>query len=756
MNEDGIEPELLALLGEIAAAPRGVLSANYPGAKVGRYEVVGVLGRGGMGIVERARDHALMRDVAIKRVAEGDARFLAEARLLAAARHPAFPAVYLHALGLVHRDLKPENVVIDVSGRARLVDFGIGARIGEVDPHGAGSAGYLAPEQREGEPANPCDDVYAFGRLAEGILAEPSRAWASIIADCARPRASRIADGRALVARIEASSGLRRGLFISTLLFALAFSTLAVVRAPAPVARVTALTQRSADNSVDSAILSPDGDDAIVTDARGNATILDLGGGERALAGRVLCPQFSADGDSIWTGASEGSVRRKRDGTEIERAPFPSCSVISPRGDRALQNDLAAKRIAIISRDGSSQVIARTGSTPITAAWSPDGARIAMIEAYTDIRGRGARVVVGELDRWTTVAEDRSIVGPLGGGAVNWTGDESLIYARWTRAGAEVLEIDVGGGEPRRIATVPRVSAESLSASTDGRRILLFGSESESDIVLGTSDGAFSKFMSSTGTEIVASFSASGDALWVMSDSRRVLSHKLSAREISPLFSDEIWRTWPIAADASGTMLSWSLVDDVATLERSGERLLTSKEWLEVRGGERPPPFLHHVRCAPAVGRCVLLRRSEEAIALFAFDARGALPEVPTATLALAGNGDYGFALAPDASRVAIPEGSDIRVIGLDGVDRGRIALPDACGVQYVAWDGPHEAVIATQVCGDADPAYRLWRAPLVGAPTLLWHSNETWMFSPAVSPDGARIAATVLKVIGNAWLIQR
>jgi TolB-like protein len=165
----------------------GVVSGNTvrlePGTHLGPYEILGPLGRGGMGEVYRARDTRLGRDVAIKVVVtelatdrESAHRFEREARALAALAHPnvvpvfdvgvegtmhyvvtelvegetlgqrltsgALPAPEVaelgaqvadglaaaHAKGLVHRDIKPDNIVL-ADGRARILDFGIARRL---------------------------------------------------------------------------------------------------------------------------------------------------------------------------------------------------------------------------------------------------------------------------------------------------------------------------------------------------------------------------------------------------------------------------------------------------------------------------------------------------------------------------------------------------------------------------------------------------------------------------------------------------
>jgi hypothetical protein len=72
---------------------------------------------------------------------------------------------YAHRQGVVHRDLKPANVLRDREGRCLVSDFGIGAQ------QGGGSLPYMSPQQLDGEPPAPGDDVYGFGALLYELIA---------------------------------------------------------------------------------------------------------------------------------------------------------------------------------------------------------------------------------------------------------------------------------------------------------------------------------------------------------------------------------------------------------------------------------------------------------------------------------------------------------------------------------------------------------------------------------------------------------
>ena len=188
------------------------------GACLGPYRIEGKLGEGGMGEVFRAVDTRLGRAVAIKITHEQfSARFEREARAISSLNHPNICTLHdvgpnylvmelvegetiaarlksgplpvktallyasqiaaalaeAHGKGIIHRDLKPGNIMIAKSG-VKVLDFGL-AKSGEDETVTAshmvmGTPAYMAPEQREGKPADARSDIYSFGCVLYEML----------------------------------------------------------------------------------------------------------------------------------------------------------------------------------------------------------------------------------------------------------------------------------------------------------------------------------------------------------------------------------------------------------------------------------------------------------------------------------------------------------------------------------------------------------------------------------------------------------
>lgn len=232
-------------------------SAIAPGTRWGGLEIRERVGRGRYGVVFRAWDPALEREVALKLLeplsasdAGETSAVVAEGRLMARVRHPNVVAIHgaqriggqtglwmefvhgrtladdireqgpfdaasltkigidlaravgaVHAAKLIHRDIKPQNVMRDKTGRIVLGDFGIGLDLGEAAEAGrAGTPLYLAPEVYAGGPATVQSDIYALGvllfHLATGTYPVAGRSGTAIRDEHARGRRVRLADAR--------------------------------------------------------------------------------------------------------------------------------------------------------------------------------------------------------------------------------------------------------------------------------------------------------------------------------------------------------------------------------------------------------------------------------------------------------------------------------------------------------------------------------------------------------------------------------
>jgi eukaryotic-like serine/threonine-protein kinase len=207
------------------------MSQAIQAGRLGRYELLGELGRGAMGIVYRARDPIIDRVVALKTIDSGRSgeaaasfteRFFQEARSAGRLNHPNIVTIYdagdaggqayiameflegtglremlderaplpvaraveiagqvarglayAHEHGVVHRDVKPANIIILRNRRPKITDFGI-ARLGEADVLAgsrAGSPKYMSPEQIRGDGAlDGRSDIFSLGAVLYEML----------------------------------------------------------------------------------------------------------------------------------------------------------------------------------------------------------------------------------------------------------------------------------------------------------------------------------------------------------------------------------------------------------------------------------------------------------------------------------------------------------------------------------------------------------------------------------------------------------
>jgi eukaryotic-like serine/threonine-protein kinase len=206
--------------------------------RIGRYRVLGLVGRGAMGVVYRGRDESLDRDVALKLIrgatdGKARARFLREARAAARLQHPNIVTIYeagehegapfmamellegvdlqraiesglrpdpkvtlpivlqllaglghAHEHGIVHRDVKPSNLFLPRGRPAKIMDFGV-ARLGEGSAASGivGTPNYMSPEQVSGGSLDGRSDLFSAGLiLYELVTGEKAYQGDSVVA----------------------------------------------------------------------------------------------------------------------------------------------------------------------------------------------------------------------------------------------------------------------------------------------------------------------------------------------------------------------------------------------------------------------------------------------------------------------------------------------------------------------------------------------------------------------------------------------
>ncbi len=220
--------------GGAPARPSGPLPPGQRVRYIGDYELISVLGRGGMGVVYRARQISLNRQVALKMINNSEfasedqiRRFQNEAEAVATLDHPGIVPIYevgtfedqryfsmklidgrgmekaladlkanpreaarivaevadavhhAHQRGILHRDLKPANILLDPEQHAHVTDFGLAKRIeGEegLTVSGAvmGTPAYMSPEQAAGQNSavTTASDVYGLGAILFAALTD--------------------------------------------------------------------------------------------------------------------------------------------------------------------------------------------------------------------------------------------------------------------------------------------------------------------------------------------------------------------------------------------------------------------------------------------------------------------------------------------------------------------------------------------------------------------------------------------------------
>jgi eukaryotic-like serine/threonine-protein kinase len=211
----------------IAGMLNATRSENEPEHLSGRYQLRGLLGSGGMGVVQRAFDCKLNREVALKMIrsdrpeSELTGLLIKEAQAMAKVSHPNVGVIHevvhmdgeiflamaivngvplsewlsgspssqqrhavvvaiargltaIHDAGLIHRDLKPDNIVVLADNTPVVIDFGIAMGADRDEFTAAGTPGYMAPELSNSASATTRSDIYAWWKLVACTVTKPT------------------------------------------------------------------------------------------------------------------------------------------------------------------------------------------------------------------------------------------------------------------------------------------------------------------------------------------------------------------------------------------------------------------------------------------------------------------------------------------------------------------------------------------------------------------------------------------------------
>jgi tRNA A-37 threonylcarbamoyl transferase component Bud32/Tol biopolymer transport system component len=741
-----------------------------PGVHAGRYEIVGRLGAGSMGIVFEARDDELDRTVALKlvhsRVRDGElaqVRLRQEAKAMARLSHSNVASVFdigtvgdqlfiamelvrgqtlrdlvgsnrpwrellvlaiaagrglaaAHEAGVVHRDFKPDNVLVRADGAVRVSDFGlaravdggVATTVGEIgtDTEIAGTPAYMSPESFDGI-ADALTDQYALA-VAMYELLEGKRPFAG---------SGGAADRRARLAS-DSPRGWQRREIPSAVRVAIerGFAADRAARWPS-VAELCAAVERGARRR---------------TRARRGAIVVAvvLAGAGIAITARPRTPpvrplsMFATAMQEQLTFSGDASMPAlTRDGQRLAYR-------VGRTGHALIVQDLPLRQ---------GQSFEGSGSGILDARWSPDGANILLRdhEGWTSLMSSNGR-------------ERRKL---WRGGPASWSPDGSQIVSSFVSDHALLSVTDVRTGAMRDSTLVlPGTRWRYVFGWPDADRVLIF-----------------------------SQMQGHGHAIWIVrpdgTNARKIYQDDRSAEVEYPVWAaggraiyyqrlrDQTTEIVRLALDEAGNISDdrvvfspptfgsgFAISDDEQSLVYS--RVAESSTVAVTSGGKRTV-----LAVDTREKRSLSISRDGRTIVFFAgVGERWQIVVVPreggeTRTLPIVEGRPLGLALSPFGDQlaytVATTEGRQLWTVALATGVAHRVRVSTLSELGGVAWTARGELLFQTE-------GNRNYGVLVSGKPehALVADDTKGWMFGLQPSPDGHRAAVLWNRALRGVWVI--
>jgi serine/threonine-protein kinase len=762
--------------------------AFAPGSRIGPYEIVGLLGAGGMGEVYRARDPRLRRDVALKFLPQNVAtdpehlaRFEREAQALAALKHPHIATIHgieeadgvralvlelaegetlagviargpvpigdavaiarqivdaleaAHEQGIVHRDLKPANIQIASDGNVKVLDFGLARMLG-------------SPDARDGIRLDPSMSP----TMTSPALVTGQGALLGTAAYMAPEQArGKPADKRADiwsfgVVLYEMLTGTRafEGETVTEVAGAVIHKELDLTRLPKTTPDPVRLALRGCLQKDPRQRIRDIGDVRLMLDGAfavpaASAHRDETSGRSRLVAFASIVGLIAAVSAVaiVWTLKRTEPVDRD---TVRVTVPTPLVGTfqrlavaLSPDGRHLgfVAPDNGENRQWVYSfEDGQSRVVTPQDSVGFSPLWSPDSQSLAFLAD-------------GKLKRVTVAGEAVQTIADLhsySGGA--WLSDDVIVIA----TGDGIARIPAGGGSPVMVTAIKRLGDTFHAAPValpDRRHFLYLRGSNDPNVAgiyVGRADTtpenqSSTRLMTASSSVVYATDRGAADGHVLYAENGTMMARRFDPRRlefvgdpirVSGVDRVHVAEVFPAMSASANGAIAYRR----AGSDRASLVFLT-RDGKESRSIASGLEAANHPRVSPD-GRSLALVVGGD---LWRYDLEGRPP------VKLTFDGALSPVWSPDGRRIVYEGGGTLRAVPADGSGKPEDVAPKAHFHPH-AFTADSRDVIAVQLFEGKD-ASTLVRIPLEpqGAPQLISQGG----FSAALSPDGRWLAYT-------------